>query len=452
MIDPKLRAMAAAGGRVGTAMNPSDGNGGCHAGGSWNSRTVTARSFSGGGGGVGSASGFSFAPAQQRELRSFHADAKHAGQPEHCTDLIGEITESFLEREKAAVKRFNEGTAAHNNNVSSLYSYFPSPHCLQYQPEVNEKMRMILIDWLIDVHLKFKLHPETNFLAVNLIDRYLSCVNTKHASGSGTTAGTASMSAPSVAGAGASAEKDFNASSFVPRSQLQLVGVSAILLAAKYEEIWPPEVRECVHISANTYTREEIIKMERSICTALSFRLTVPTSYPFAMRLVTVLDGEDFLGFTESSDPSKLREYESEERRSFYLQQLRHAVGFFLEHAMLDYKCLQFTPSQVANASVFLALSTLRLKYNGAVEANRENAAPSSASVSPSGYAGKVWSDLLQHYSRSELRDFRGCAEVILEFVSYVPTTKYQAVRRKYNSSRYGEISKMMMPNELPNQ
>lgn len=39
---------------------------------------------------------------------------------------------------------------------------------------IHPKMRAILIDWLVDVHLKFKLLPESLYLTVNLIDRYLS--------------------------------------------------------------------------------------------------------------------------------------------------------------------------------------------------------------------------------------------------------------------------------------
>jgi len=73
------------------------------------------------------------------------------------------------------------------------------------QPEINERMRAILIDWLIDVHSKFELSPETLYLTINIIDRFLA-VKT------------------------------------VPRRDLQLVGVSAMLMASKYEEIWPPEV------------------------------------------------------------------------------------------------------------------------------------------------------------------------------------------------------------------
>jgi len=105
-------------------------------------------------------------------------------------------------------------------------------------------MRTILVDWLIDVHLKFKLMPETLFLCVDIIDRYLD-------------------QRP------------------VTRQQLQLVGVVGMLLAAKYEEIYPPEVKDFIYISANTYTREEVLRMERQVLKAIDFNLTVPTIYPF---------------------------------------------------------------------------------------------------------------------------------------------------------------------------
>jgi G2/mitotic-specific cyclin-B, other len=48
----------------------------------------------------------------------------------------------------------------------------PSVRCLtDLQSEVNERMRQIMIGWLVEVHLKFKLMPETLFIAVNLVDR-----------------------------------------------------------------------------------------------------------------------------------------------------------------------------------------------------------------------------------------------------------------------------------------
>ena len=73
------------------------------------------------------------------------------------------------------------------------------------QPEINFKMRSILMDWLTEVHRKFELMPETLYLTINIVDRYLS-VKT------------------------------------VPRRELQLVGISSMLIACKYEEIWAPEV------------------------------------------------------------------------------------------------------------------------------------------------------------------------------------------------------------------
>ena len=44
---------------------------------------------------------------------------------------------------------------------------------MNYQPNLNIKMRLILVDWLIEVHFKFELLPETLFIAINIIDRYL---------------------------------------------------------------------------------------------------------------------------------------------------------------------------------------------------------------------------------------------------------------------------------------
>jgi G2/mitotic-specific cyclin-B, other len=48
-----------------------------------------------------------------------------------------------------------------------------SANYMTKQEDINEKMRSILIDWLVEVHLKFKLVPESLYLTVNLIDRYL---------------------------------------------------------------------------------------------------------------------------------------------------------------------------------------------------------------------------------------------------------------------------------------
>ena len=113
-----------------------------------------------------------------------------------------------------------------------------SPTYMRQQAHINEKMRAILIDWLVEVHLKFKLVPETLYLTVNLIDRYL-------------------LGSP------------------VERSNLQLVGVSALLLASKYEEIYPPELKDLVYITDKAYTQEQILGMEEKMVKALKYKMTI---------------------------------------------------------------------------------------------------------------------------------------------------------------------------------
>lgn len=76
---------------------------------------------------------------------------------------------------------------------------------MKSQHEINEKMRSITVDWLLEVHNRFKLMPETLYLTINILDRYLSSTD-------------------------------------IPKKELQLVGISSMLIACKYEEIYPPQV------------------------------------------------------------------------------------------------------------------------------------------------------------------------------------------------------------------
>jgi hypothetical protein len=124
--------------------------------------------------------------------------------------------------------RITESEPGNNNCVTPTY--------MTKQQDINEKMRSILIDWLVEVHLKFKLVPESLYLTVNLIDRYL--------------------------------DKEQ-----VNRQKLQLVGVTAMLIACKYEEIYPPIVRDFVYITDNAYTKEEILEMERKMLQVLDFNI-----------------------------------------------------------------------------------------------------------------------------------------------------------------------------------
>ena len=104
--------------------------------------------------------------------------------------------------------------------VIEIHDYMRELECQQavtagymagVQTEIKPEMRAILVDWLVEVHARFKLIPETLQLTVNIMDRYLEAVNTK-------------------------------------RKELQLIGVTAMLIASKYEEMYPPEVRTACHV------------------------------------------------------------------------------------------------------------------------------------------------------------------------------------------------------------
>jgi len=102
-------------------------------------------------------------------------------------------------------------------------------------------MRAILIDWIIEVHYKFKLLPETLFLTTNLIDSFLT------------------------------GKSDIN------KEKLQLAGIAAMLIACKYEEIYSPELRDFVYISDKSYTSEDILKMESEMLIILKYEICFPS-------------------------------------------------------------------------------------------------------------------------------------------------------------------------------
>jgi len=270
------------------------------------------------------------------------ADLRHAADPHYVREYMKDIMDSLFRAEGRLDRQL----------------YMP------VQPDISEKMRMILIDWLIEVHLKFKCRHETLFLAVDVVDRYLMTGNR------------------------------------TSRSMLQLVGVTSMLLAAKYEEIWPPEVKDCVYISANTYTREEILKMERGICQALGFKLTLPNVMHFLSRLLDVSEAD-----TVS----------------------RHLAYYFAETSLLHYQLLTCKPSIVAAACVVLANVTQR--------------------------AAEPWTPTLRHYARCSLTEASDVAKRLLEFTHTVAASKYTAIVRKYSVGKFNEVSKMPLPtpDQLPN-
>lgn len=123
------------------------------------------------------------------------------------------------------------------------------PDYLVGQQVIQPKMRAVLVDWLVGVHLQFRLLPETVYTTVAILDRYMQ------------------KDLPSLA-----------------RNRLQLTGVAAMLVASKYEEIYAPEVKDFVYITDKAYTEKEVLQMELRILEVLQFEFGRPLPLHFLRR------------------------------------------------------------------------------------------------------------------------------------------------------------------------
>lgn len=253
----------------------------------------------------------------------------------------------------------------------------PKPY-MSTQSDINSKMRAILIDWLVEVHMKFRLVPETLYLCVNIIDRYCNKVQ-------------------------------------VQRSKLQLVGVTALLVACKYEEIYPPEVRDCVYITDRAYQCSEVLDMEQDIVQKLAFRITASTAYPFLQR---------FLSMTNSKPI------------------VRHAASYYLERTLQEHDFLKWRPSLVCASAVILAMNQAEI----AVEADICHLLP----ISDEAY----FPPILLEYTGFRKRDISECAKLIATKVALEPVTasnrQLVAVKKKYDSRKYSNVSRDYDLPEMP--
>ncbi|XP_075711322.1 G2/mitotic-specific cyclin-B2-like [Rhinoderma darwinii] len=200
-------------------------------------------------------------------------DAEDAENPQMCSDYAKEIYAYLKELEvKQSVR----------------------PNYLQGM-EVNERMRAILIDWLMQVHYKFQLLQETLYMAIAIMDRFLQV----HP---------------------------------IQRNKLQLVGVSSLFIASKYEEMYYPEIADFVYVTDNTYSKAEIQEMERTILDKLSFNLGRPLPLHFLRRA----------------------------SRCCHAGAEQHILAkYFMELTLIDYDMVHYQPSIVAAASLCLTQKVL---------------------------------------------------------------------------------------------
>ena len=182
----------------------------------------------------------------------------------------------------------------YNNLLSDekKLKFFPKMGYMSWQEDINEQMRAILIDWLVEVHYRFRLKSETLFQTVWIIDTYLSLIQ-------------------------------------ITRAKLQLLGIASLLISCKSNEIYYPQLNEFTDITDGAYVKSELINMEKKVLKILDFNIIAPTP-------------NDFYNIISKAFCF--------DQRQFYLGK------YFLESALIDYRMLKYTPSVIASSCAYIVM------------------------------------------------------------------------------------------------
>ncbi|KAA3455541.1 cyclin-A2-4-like [Gossypium australe] len=242
----------------------------------------------------------------------------------------------------------------------------PYPNFMEtIQRDITQSMRGILVDWLVEVSEEYKLVPDTLYLTVHLIDWFLS-------------------------------------KNYIERQRLQLLGITCMLIASKYEEICAPRVEEFCFITDNTYTKEEVLKMETKVLKYFGFQIFAPTAKTFLRR---------FLRAAQASYKSPSIEME-------------YLANYLAELSLIDYEFLNFVPSIVAASAVFLARWTLD-------------------------QSSHPWNSTLEHYTAYNQSDLKTTVIALQDLQLNTKGCPLTAIRMKYRQQKFKSVAALRSPKLL---
>ncbi|KAM6544027.1 hypothetical protein CsatB_008474 [Cannabis sativa] len=227
----------------------------------------------------------------------------------------------------------------------------------ELQKDITPNMRAILIDWLVEVSEEYNLVPDTLFLTINLIDRFLS-------------------------------------HNYIEKQRLQLLGVSCMMIASKYEEICPPRAEEFCLITDHTYTRREVLKMESEVLNLLHFQLSVPTTKTFLRRFIQAAQSSYEVPCVE----------------------LEFMANYLAELTIVDYSFLKFLPSLIAASAVFLARWTLN-------------------------QSDHPWNSTLEHYTSYKTPELKYAVLAMEDLQLNTRGCPLNAIREKYRQHRFNCVA-----------
>ena len=230
------------------------------------------------------------------------------------------------------------------------------------QKEINEHMRSILIDWLIDVHYKFGFTDETLYMTVLIIDRYISYKP-------------------------------------IQKAKFQLLGITALLLSCKHEEIVLPKIEDFIYITDNAYKKTDVFDMENDILDVLNFSLLFPS-------------------------PIKFYEYLA---LKFNFDKKKFLTGkYLMESFMVDLKYVKYRASVIAAACVYIVMKYYKMEnykdvYNKKYYNLNEN-------------------DINNKNFRTEV-NVKDCAKDICIFVDNINKSNFFSCKNKYASDKNEKVS-----------
>ncbi|XP_059461474.1 cyclin-A2-2 [Corylus avellana] len=230
------------------------------------------------------------------------------------------------------------------------------------QRDITPSMRGILIDWLVEVSEEYKLVPDTLYLTVNLIDRFLS-------------------------------------KNYMEKTRLQLLGVTCMLIASKYEEICAPRVEEFCVITDNTYMRGEVLELERQVLNFLHFQLSVPSTKTFLRRFIQAAQASYKLPSVE----------------------LEFLANYLAELTLVEYSFLKFLPSLIAAAAVFLAKWTLN-------------------------QSDHPWNPTLEYYTSYKASELKTIVLALEELQLNTNGCSLNSIREKYRQQKFKCVATLTSP------
>ncbi|NXB89737.1 CCNE1 protein, partial [Vidua chalybeata] len=200
------------------------------------------------------------------------------------------------------------------NMINKEETYVRDKFYLQRHPQLQPKMRTILLDWLMEVCEAYKLHRETFYLAQDFFDRFMAT------------------------------QQD------VVKTLLQLIGVTSLFIAAKLEEIYPPKLHQFAYVTDGACTEDEIISMELIIMKALNWNLNPLTVVSWLNIYLQVAYLNDLY---EVMLPQ-------------YPQQIFVQITELLDLCVLDIGCLEYTYGILAASALYhFSSSELMQKVSG---------------------------------------------------------------------------------------